>query len=183
MPDRSSSSAIFTTVLPSLTPPGHVTRRTTSAAQDAAGPFGPNGWTCSRDNCPDQLVAQRASRSASQTKRAVCATWTLNRRGMSGDCPRRAARPVAGLCSERRRLPRALPAGCHRSTRSMGRTGTCYVNAVAESFFATFKKELIHTKPWPTMKRLREETFLWIEGYYNNRRRHSGSSDLMGMVD
>ena len=57
--------------------------------------------------------------------------------------------------------------------RSMGRTGTCYDNAVAESFFATYKKELIHTKPWPTLKRLRQETFLWIEGYYNTRRRHS----------
>ena len=49
----------------------------------------------------------------------------------------------------------------------MGRTGTCYDNAVAESFFATFKKELIHTKPWPTLKRLRRERFLWIEIYYN----------------
>ncbi len=57
--------------------------------------------------------------------------------------------------------------------RSMGRTGVCYDNAVAESFFATYKKELIHTKPWPTLKRLRRETFLWIEGYYNTRRRHS----------
>ncbi|WP_434612809.1 integrase core domain-containing protein [Arthrobacter sp. A5] len=33
--------------------------------------------------------------------------------------------------------------------------------------------ELIHTKPWPTIKRLRRETFLWIEGYYNTKRRHS----------
>lgn len=57
--------------------------------------------------------------------------------------------------------------------RSLGRTGTCYDNAVAESFFATYKKELIHTKPWPTLKRLRRETFLWVEGYYNTRRRHS----------
>ncbi|QNK80398.1 integrase core domain-containing protein [Nakamurella sp. PAMC28650] len=55
----------------------------------------------------------------------------------------------------------------------MGRTGTCYDNAVAESFFATYKKELIHTKPWPTLKRLRRETFLWIETYYNTHRRHS----------
>lgn len=57
--------------------------------------------------------------------------------------------------------------------RSMGRTGVCYDNAVAESFFATYKKELIHTKPWPSLKRLRRETFLWIEGYYNTKRRHS----------
>ncbi len=33
--------------------------------------------------------------------------------------------------------------------RSLGRTGICY-DAVAESFFASYKKELIHTRPWPT---------------------------------
>jgi putative transposase len=33
--------------------------------------------------------------------------------------------------------------------RSLGRTGICYDNAVSESFFATYKKELIHTRPWP----------------------------------
>lgn len=57
--------------------------------------------------------------------------------------------------------------------RSMGRTGTCYDNAVSESFFATYKKELIHTRPWPDIKYLRRESFDWIEAYYNTRRRHS----------
>jgi transposase InsO family protein len=57
--------------------------------------------------------------------------------------------------------------------RSMGRTGTCYDNAVAESFFATYKKELIHTRPWPTIRHLRRATFEWIETYYNRTRRHS----------
>lgn len=57
--------------------------------------------------------------------------------------------------------------------RSLGRTGICYDNAVSESFFATYKKELIHTRPWPTMKHLKKETFDWIETYYNTQRRHS----------
>ena len=57
--------------------------------------------------------------------------------------------------------------------RSLGRTGICYDNAVAESFFATYKKELIHTHPWPDLSTLRKETFLWIEHYYNRQRRHS----------
>jgi len=57
--------------------------------------------------------------------------------------------------------------------RSLGKTGICYDNAVSESFFATYKKELIHTRPWPDIRSLRKETFDWIEGYYNNRRRHS----------
>ena len=57
--------------------------------------------------------------------------------------------------------------------RSMGRRATCYDNAVAESFFATYKKELIHTRPWNGLAEVGQHTFLWIEGYYNRRRRHS----------
>lgn len=61
----------------------------------------------------------------------------------------------------------------HNILRSVGRTGICYDNAVAESFFATFKKELIHTRPWVNLSTLRKEAFLWIEHYYNRQRRHS----------
>jgi putative transposase len=57
--------------------------------------------------------------------------------------------------------------------RSLGRTGICFDNAVSESFFATYKKELIHTRPWPTIKHLKKVTFDWIEVYYNTQRRHS----------
>jgi putative transposase len=57
--------------------------------------------------------------------------------------------------------------------RSMGRTGVCYDNAVAESFFASYKKELIHTRPWPSLRALKRATFHWIEIYYNRERRHS----------
>jgi putative transposase len=55
----------------------------------------------------------------------------------------------------------------------MGRRATCYDNAVSESFFATYKKELIHTRPWNDLDDVRRHTFRWIEGYYNRRRRHS----------
>jgi putative transposase len=58
----------------------------------------------------------------------------------------------------------------------MGRRATCYDNAVAESFFATYKKELIHTRPWHDLTEVRQHTFLWIEGYYNRRRRSLGVS-------
>src|ERR1039458_4768363 len=57
--------------------------------------------------------------------------------------------------------------------RSLGRTGICYDNAVSESFFATYKKELIHTRPWPTIANLERETCDWIRNYYNTIRRHS----------
>jgi putative transposase len=57
--------------------------------------------------------------------------------------------------------------------RSMGRRATCFDNSVAESFFATYKKELIHTRPWNNLTEVQRHTFVWIEGYYNRRRRHS----------
>jgi putative transposase len=57
--------------------------------------------------------------------------------------------------------------------RSLGRTGICYDNAVSESTFATHKKELIHTRPWPDLKTLTTETYDWIENYFNTIRRHS----------
>ncbi len=57
--------------------------------------------------------------------------------------------------------------------RSFGRRATCYDNAVAESFFATYKKELIHTRPWQDVQQVRTATFDWIVNYYNTTRRHS----------
>jgi len=56
---------------------------------------------------------------------------------------------------------------------SVGKTGICYDNAVAESFFATIKKELVHLRPWPTLARLSSALFTYIETYYNRKRRHS----------
>ena len=56
---------------------------------------------------------------------------------------------------------------------SVGRTGVCWDNAVAESFFATIKRELIETRPWPTRAGLERAVFDYIEGWYNTRRKHS----------
>ena len=56
--------------------------------------------------------------------------------------------------------------------QSMGSKGDCYDNAVAESFFATLKKELIHRRSWPTKAELRTEVFDYIETFYNRQRRH-----------
>ena len=56
---------------------------------------------------------------------------------------------------------------------SIGIAGQCWDNAVAESFFATIKRELIDTRAWPTRAGLRAAIFDWIEGWYNTRRLHS----------
>ena len=57
--------------------------------------------------------------------------------------------------------------------QSMGSKGDCYDNAVAETFFATIKKELIHRQTWPTRAEVISEVFDYIETFYNNKRRHS----------
>jgi transposase InsO family protein len=56
---------------------------------------------------------------------------------------------------------------------SMSRAGDCYDNAMAESFFATLKVELVDTRPWPTRRAARQAIFEWIEAFYNRRRSHS----------
>ena len=55
---------------------------------------------------------------------------------------------------------------------SIGSRGDCYDNAVAESFFATLKKELIRRRSWPDRRELIGEVFEYIEAFYNPVRRH-----------
>ena len=61
----------------------------------------------------------------------------------------------------------------HGMVRSMSRTGDCWDNAVVESFFSTIKEELIYRGVWPTLARAKDAIALYIDGYYNIRRRHS----------
>jgi putative transposase len=56
---------------------------------------------------------------------------------------------------------------------SMSRRGNCWDNAVAESFFATLKVELVHDAAWATRTAARVELFEYIEVFYNGQRRHS----------
>ena len=58
-------------------------------------------------------------------------------------------------------------------TVSMSRTGNCWDNAVAESFFATLKNELVHRRRWRSVLELRTALFEYIEVFYNRRRLHS----------
>ncbi|MET7844030.1 IS3 family transposase [Streptomyces sp. NPDC005356] len=53
--------------------------------------------------------------------------------------------------------------------QSMGRTGICYDNAAAESFWAVLKEE-IGTRFWPDRATARAEIFAFIETFYNRRR-------------
>jgi putative transposase len=56
---------------------------------------------------------------------------------------------------------------------SMSRVGNCWDNAVAESFFATLKRELADDADWATREEARTAVFEYIEVWYNQQRRHS----------
>ena len=57
---------------------------------------------------------------------------------------------------------------------SMGRTGVCWDNALAESFFASLKKELVHRTVYTTRKKAYDSVAEYIEIFYNRQRYHSG---------
>ncbi len=61
----------------------------------------------------------------------------------------------------------------HGIIASMSRSGNCWDNAVAESFFATLKIELVYQSQWSTRAQARSAIFEYIELFYNRRRRHS----------
>ena len=56
---------------------------------------------------------------------------------------------------------------------SVGRTGQCWDNALAESFFASLKNERVHHMVYPTRKAAKEDIARYIELFYNYRRIHS----------
>ena len=66
----------------------------------------------------------------------------------------------------------------HRIVGSMSRRGDCWDNAVAESFFATLKTELVYQSHWSTRAAARSAIFEYIESFYNRRRRHSSLAYL-----
>lgn len=59
--------------------------------------------------------------------------------------------------------------------QSLGRTGICFDNAAAESFFATLKKERVYRTVYPTRKRAMRDIARYIELFYNCRRLHTAN--------
>ena len=60
----------------------------------------------------------------------------------------------------------------------MGRTGVCWDNAAAESFWSTLKTEFYDRHHWPTKHEAKQAVGAWIEERYNRKRRHSA----IGMI-
>lgn len=66
----------------------------------------------------------------------------------------------------------------HGIRLSMGRTGSCYDNAVTESFFHTFKTEHVYFTRFETRQDARTSIFDYIEVFYNRQRMHSTINNL-----
>lgn len=66
----------------------------------------------------------------------------------------------------------------HGIRLSMGRTGSCYDNAVTESFFHTFKTEHVYFTRFETRQDARTSIFDYIEVFYNRQRMHSTNNNL-----
>ena len=92
-------------------------------------------------------------------------------------------RPPFGLCHHTdrgsqyasRAYRRVLDS--HGAVASMSAAGNCYDNAVAESFFATLKKELVHGCAFETRSEAYDAISNYIENYYNAKRRHSAAGN------
>ena len=61
----------------------------------------------------------------------------------------------------------------HEVRLSVGRTGSCHDNAVAESFFATLKNNMYSLRKWQTREEARNAVIHFIEYRYNRHRPHS----------
>ena len=58
-------------------------------------------------------------------------------------------------------------------TCSMSRSGNCYDNAAMESFFKSFKVELVYQEHYRTKEEARASIYPYIELFYNRQRLHS----------
>ena len=109
---------------------------------------------------------------------------------MSPQMDQKMALDALAMALARRHPPRGLihhsDRGCQYASRSyrqrlathgivcsMSRRGNCWDNAVAESFFATLKRELVDGRDWTTRAEARAAIFEYVEVFYNGHRRHS----------
>src|SRR5271167_2510627 len=65
--------------------------------------------------------------------------------------------------------------------QSMGRVGSCFDNAAAESFFSTLEHEVLSRHRFRTKAHARQVVVPWCQDFYNNRRRHT-SAALMSPI-
>ncbi|WP_426995724.1 IS3 family transposase [Pseudarthrobacter sp. N5] len=112
------------------------------------------GWSIA-DHMRTGLVADALKNAAATTRIEPDAIWHSDRGSVYTSTDFRA--PAAGLGMR----------------SSMGRTGVCWDNSMAESFFSALKNERVYRTVYATKSQARSDVIRYIEGFYNSRRRHS----------
>lgn len=122
-----------------------------------------------RDGCSRRVLgwAMDSHQSTDLVERALRTAHTL-RGGLPGRVVFHADRGTQYTSAQLHRACQELEVD-----QSMGRTGVCFDNAMAESFWSTLKTEFYHRRTWPTRAEARTAVASWIEVVYNRRRRHS----------
>ncbi len=116
-----------------------------------------------------RIVGWHAGPGLSEDLTLRALTMALNRRGpMRGELLHHSDRGVQYASGTYQSMLAANGIKC-----SMSRRGDCWDNAVAESFFATLKTELVADAKWQSRSAAHRELFEYIEEWYNQKRRHS----------
>lgn len=113
------------------------------------------GWSIA-DHMRTELVADALRNAAATTPIMPDAIWHSDRGSVYTSAEFRALVARLGMRS------------------SMGRTGVCWDNSMAESFFSMLKNELVYRTVYATKSQARHDVIRYIEGFYNSKRRHSG---------
>jgi len=116
------------------------------------------GWSTA-----DHLRAELATEALSKAIEARCPTATTEQQLMH-----HSDRGVQYACGEYQAILER-----HGITCSMSRSGNCYDNASMESFFKTFKVELVYQERYASREEARRSIHSYIEVFYNRQRLHS----------
>lgn len=112
------------------------------------------GWSIA-DHMRTDLVADALKNAATTTLIEPLAIWHSDRGSVYTSADFRALVTGLGMRS------------------SMGRTGVCWDNSMAESFFSMLKNELVYRTVYANKAQARRDVIRYIEGFYNSQRRHS----------
>ena len=112
------------------------------------------GWSIA-DHMRTELVADALKNAAATTRIEPGAIWHSDRGSVYTSAQYRALVKRLGMRS------------------SMGRTGVCWDNSMAESFFSMLKNERVYRTVYATKAQARRDVIRYIEEFYNSRRRHS----------
>ena len=114
-----------------------------------------------------RIIGWSMSRRINRHLATNALTMALGQRRPEGELIHHSDRGVQYLSDDFQDLLKANGITCSMSDR-----GSCYDNAVVESFFASLKRERVQRKKYRTRDEARADVFDYIERFYNRQRRH-----------